>query len=324
MRIVYLCPVDASPSGGIKVIYKHSEILNSLGVDSAVFHPFEPGFRCDWFEHSTKFLSTGSFDKNTDIIVIPEVWAGVFGRQCMAAGLKYCILVQAGHYLYSEKKESMGRTRQDVKQVYEYAKFVLSISDYATALISLAFPEVKSRILRVLPHIDDEYLQTGLPATREKLIAYMPRRLEEHANIAKQFLEPCLPNGWSIMAIEKASTKEVAKTLRKSSIFLSFSDREGFGLPPLEAALCGNLVCGYSGQGGKEYFLRPIFTEVTNGDFLGLVRACLIDTENITQGITDSMSYLNTLEILKGNYSRNNESRYLKKFANNCITILKA
>ena len=54
--------------------------------------------------------------------------------------------------------------------------------------------------------------------------------------------------------------------LQKSKIFLSFSEFEGFGLPPVEAALCGNLVIGYTGESGKEYWDPPIFDEVFSGD----------------------------------------------------------
>ena len=41
---------------------------------------------------------------------------------------------------------------------------------------------------------------------------------------------------------------------------------EGLGLPPLEAAKEGNKVIGYTGEGGKEYWKEPIFTEVPYGN----------------------------------------------------------
>jgi glycosyltransferase involved in cell wall biosynthesis len=37
-------------------------------------------------------------------------------------------------------------------------------------------------------------------------------------------------------------------------VFLSLSDRDGFGLPPAEAMACGCYVVGYSGGGGREFF----------------------------------------------------------------------
>ena len=52
----------------------------------------------------------------------------------------------------------------------------------------------------------------------------------------------------------------------KSKIFLSFSHLEGFGLPPIEAAIAGNKVIGYTGRGGSEYWKKPIFTEIPHGN----------------------------------------------------------
>ena len=39
-------------------------------------------------------------------------------------------------------------------------------------------------------------------------------------------------------------------------------------MPPIEAASLGNLVVGYTGEGGKEYWKEPIFTVIKNGEFL--------------------------------------------------------
>ena len=65
---------------------------------------------------------------------------------------------------------------------------------------------------------------------------------------------------------------EVVDILQKSKIFLSFSELEGWGLPPIEAALTGNKVIGYTGEGGKEYWDQPIFSEIMMGDIKGFVK----------------------------------------------------
>ena len=48
--------------------------------------------------------------------------------------------------------------------------------------------------------------------------------------------------------------KKLINYLSKSKIFLSFSNLEGIGIPPIEAALAGNKVIGYTGGGGIEYW----------------------------------------------------------------------
>ena len=58
-----------------------------------------------------------------------------------------------------------------------------------------------------------------------------------------------------------------------SCVFLAFSSFEGLALQPIEAALAGNYVIGYTGEGGKEYWKRPIFTEVNSGNINGFVKS---------------------------------------------------
>ena len=50
-------------------------------------------------------------------------------------------------------------------------------------------------------------------------------------------------------------------------IFLAFSKLEGLALPPMEAGIAGNKVIGYHGEGGKDYWVKPLFTKIPNGDF---------------------------------------------------------
>jgi glycosyltransferase involved in cell wall biosynthesis len=80
---------------------------------------------------------------------------------------------------------------------------------------------------------------------------------------------------------------EVATKLGESKIFMSFSELEGLGLPPIEAALAGNLVVGYTGQGGKEYWHAPLFEEIANGDIRGFSQAVLNAIQRLDNGEID-------------------------------------
>ena len=37
-------------------------------------------------------------------------------------------------------------------------------------------------------------------------------------------------------------------------------------MPPIEAAIAGNKVIGYTGEGGKDFFKKPIFYEIESGN----------------------------------------------------------
>ena len=68
------------------------------------------------------------------------------------------------------------------------------------------------------------------------------------------------------------SEKEVFKNLTKSKIFLSFSELEGLPLPPIEAALAGNQVIGYTGAVEENIGKKSIFTEIKTGEIKNFVK----------------------------------------------------
>jgi len=81
----------------------------------------------------------------------------------------------------------------------------------------------------------------------------MPRKIE---TITQQVMKqvksrfPSVP--W--IAIDGMTEDQVAATLRASKIFFSAQDQEGFGMPALEAMICGCLVAGF---GGTRRFPHP-------------------------------------------------------------------
>jgi glycosyltransferase involved in cell wall biosynthesis len=75
-----------------------------------------------------------------------------------------------------------------------------------------------------------------------------------------------LPPSWELQAIDGVTEQEVYDILSESKIFLSFSEFEGLAMPPVMAALSGNMVVGYTGEGNKEYFNLTCFQEIPCGD----------------------------------------------------------
>lgn len=87
---------------------------------------------------------------------------------------------------------------------------------------------------------------------------------------------------------------------------------EGLGLPPLEAALSGNKVIGYSGQGGKEYWIKSIFKEVENGDVIELTNSILHEIANLDDN-KQVLTQHSDIEHLKSIYSTQQEENDLRK-----------
>lgn len=256
-----------------------------------------------------------------DFAVIPEIWAGALGRQCLDIGVRYGVFVQGGYIMMN------GRWPLDfdnLKDVYENANVILSISADATNMILLAYPNLDpGKILQVLPSISQVCVDFDQPLPqRQKTISYMRHRLPDHVTKLCYFLKPYLPTDWTFVEIGKLKANAVAQALLSSSIFVSFCDLEGFGLPPLEAAFCGNAVVGYTGQGAREYFEAPIFKTIESGNFHAFVTAVITTIAEVENGLLERPELSSQLHALKSHYSGEKQKERLRVFADRVQQIM--
>ena len=266
-RAWFICPDFNRPSGGIRKLYRSVDILNDAGLQAAIVHR-RPGFRCTWFENQTRVIcSSQAVVSQRDVIVVPEV----YGRSicCLPKGVRLIIFNQGAYLMLNSLVSEPSSVAPYIANPDLTA--VLVVSADSAAVVEYAFPGVHVRCIRnsIDPTI---YHPPSVPKNRR--IAYMPRRRAEDADQVLQLLKlRGVFNGWELIAIEHRTEREVADLLRTAQIFLSFSEREGFGLPPLEALACGCLVVGYHGFGGREFFRPPFATAVEDGDVVAFARA---------------------------------------------------
>ena len=145
--IIYICPIGGNrPTGGIKIIYRHVEILSKLlpkEVESKVFHFQDLNYRCDWFSHNVNFKKNLSFDSNKEFVIVPE-WMAVYHAKILQdQNVKYAISVLNSFYIYKKPKKNF--TNLDIYEAYKKAEFILSYTDEITEGIKLAFPEFKKK-----------------------------------------------------------------------------------------------------------------------------------------------------------------------------------
>jgi hypothetical protein len=267
VNFYYYCPAVKKSSGGVKVIYQHVQALNEMGVNAWVLHP-RSNFKCNWFDHKTPIWNSSSISTN-DHLIIPEVDVLSLANFLIENPIKFSIFVQGGDI---ERGNSV-HAREKVNLVFKKAQFILAISDNINKLIAINFPDTVNKTIRVLPTVPWQLFLTDSWHEKENIITYMPRKNAAHAESVISAFRAWLPANWRIQPIRNASESEVAAELRKSRIFLTFSTPEGFGLPPLEAALTGNYVIGYHGNGGKEYWGPPVFQEIYPYDICSFVEA---------------------------------------------------
>ena len=262
--IYFLTPDYPTPSGGIRVIYRHVDTLNAAGISAVVVHQ-QPGFRSAWFQNSTLVTSVNRITLGRrDLLVLSEVDGDLLPR--LPAGTRHLIFNQNSHLTWTREADAVSRhlaTSADLAGV-------LTVSQHNAEMLAFAFPRLDIRRVRLGI---DPLLFRNEPAPRRRRITYMPRRGGNDARQVLQLLRGRgVLEGWEVVALEGLTHREVAAELRASRIYLAFTYQEGFGLPAAEAMACGNLVIGYHGYGGSEFFRPEFSVPVQLGDVLGFAR----------------------------------------------------
>ena len=304
LNLIYVCTAEKGPSGGAKIIYNHSEHINKLNitnVSSEILHikkkkirkwntslkkvfkyndinysgwnvndiTVTKGFKSKWFKNKIKIKEDFIFDKEKDFLIFPEIFAHFAKKLCIDKNISYAIFALNGYTLKPTNDY------KNLEDSYKKAEFILSVSKDITKCVKLAFPYCSSKIVQSSFTINSANF--NLNRAKSNLITYMPRKLPQHSELVLFFLRKHLPKHWKIKKIHNFNERKVFHYLLKSKIFLSFTHFEGLGMPPIEAALAGNKIIGYTGEGGKEIWKKPLFTEIKNGNILDFVNEIIIN-----------------------------------------------
>ena len=185
--------------------------------------------------------------------------------------INYAIFVQGFFHMHSTDDFIK------LKKSYKNSNYILSDSKYSIKCLKEMFPEFKNKIIRINFSIDTKKFKIK---NKINLITYMPRKLPNHSSLLLFYLENLLPKNWKIQPLVNISQKKLLDMMGKSKIFLSFSYFEGIGMPPIEAALCGNKVIGYTGGGGIEYWKGEMFQKIESGEISDFGQKVLKDIKN--------------------------------------------
>ncbi len=297
-NIYFYCYDLNIPSGGIRVLYKHADILNRNGFPAFILHQ-KPGFRCTWFENRTPVTNTVNTKiMPNDYLVIPEeIFAEIIK---LARGIRKIVFNQNCYYTFSHGY-SLDKNEKIISYQDKEVIAALVVSDDSERYLSYAFPELK--VIKIHNSIDPHLFFYN--KAKKPLISFMPRKhLEDSLQVINILKSRVAFGDFEIMPIADKTETEVAQILRESLIFLSFGYPEGFSLPPAEAMACGCIVIGYHGMGGLEFF-RPEFSyPVTNGDIITFAQTIekVIDLYKRDKSILDEKGESASQYILN-NYS---------------------
>jgi hypothetical protein len=264
----YLCPDEAKPTGGVKVLYRHVDLLNANGFRAFIVHR-KKNFRAEWFENSTAIVRWDDIHPRAqDFVIFPEVYgpraAEPFRPAKKVVFNQGCYLTFHG-YKFDPREKVTPYLDPDVIAA-------LVVSEDSRKYLTTVFPQL--RVVRVHSSVDPNLFAYRPAEQKKKLIAFMPNK---HPGDAEQVISILKFRGilddFDVLPIQGKREHEVAEILGDTLVFLSLGSAEGFGLPNVEAMLSGCMVVGYHGGGGREFFKPEFSRPIEINDILGFADA---------------------------------------------------
>lgn len=243
MKIHYFCPDINTPSGGMRRLYRHVEILAANGFPACVLHTAVP-FQMTWFtsDAPVQYLSSGGGPTPDDILVIPEVCHDAIRNTEIHVRHR---LVMALNWAYIYLGLKPGETYQSFG-----ISHVISGCEYIREFLANTMG-IQSTV--VTAGIDTDLF---LPADEKELaIVAMPRKNQNYLHTIECIFRCRFPEFASVpfVRLHEVEHTRVAERLAKSAVFLATGFPEGIARPVLEAMASGCLVVGFHGKGGLEY-----------------------------------------------------------------------
>lgn len=211
--------------GGIKRLYQVGSYLEEKGCNVVVNS--KDGRNNSWFEHRIK----------ENIRIIPDI--RICAETCRELSPSAInILYQQAQFDIPEPEEPFDR--------------IITTSNYLSTVLS----NNGVKPTHIIPYGIDSTIFIPDSARQEQLtIGYMPRKNKEEFDLIKQLGGSDFKK-YTFLEIDGLSQSEVIRNLQRCNIFLALSKDEGWGLPPFEASLCGCLIIGYHGKGGKDWLTQ--------------------------------------------------------------------
>lgn len=234
------------------MILRHVETLRELGFEATGWTNGK-GQMPQWLDHRAPVEVETRFRRD-DILVIPEDSPNAL-RTVAGMPHRAVVFCQNHFSLASHAFASLDK--------FPLASFPAFIACGRLAALSIAraFPHAT---IDVVPCFADERVFRP-SASRDDIIAYMPRKRDQQALMIRNFFGKFHPrhSGFTWMAIDGLAERAVGQVLGRSKLFLSLSRLEAVGMASLEAMASGCVCAGFTGIGGRE------FASPANGFWVG-------------------------------------------------------
>lgn len=259
-RIIFVKRTCVAPSGGHRQIRLLVACINRLGIASEVMfsdraikkYPVQgddwsfgikvPISPCD-------FSDAAMYVQPHDVLIFPETNIQSYLKHVHHYRCLVAVFIQNAFYAL-DAAPANGYFESGVS-------FVLVTSTHISELATHSLGMPPNRIVLLPCCVEYPGFFDDSVTRKIRRVCYMPRKLPEHAEAIRAIVSKQFPDiEW--IPIEFASDQKVSAAFRSCSVFLSTQDREGFGLPAIEAMRCGCVVAGYR---GTDPFPHPYATE---------------------------------------------------------------
>lgn len=288
----FVLPDAKKPVGGMNVLYEMAETLQENGYSVRILHeqkhyryPYYPStvpvayslmrqtplvwrprqivrrIRHIWSDLRKRDANPSFVPNENDVFVLPDFMYSQYAR--LYSNGPHILIAQDVFGFFNAYTHDMklgGKATDGLGAV-------ITTSNASHSAVRTVMGEIAHQVTLAI------HAAPLVPQEPKKLqIAYMPRKRADEAAFVVEALRRHLgADGVSFVPIEGVSDAERNAILRESLFFLSFSQKEGFGLPPAEAMAAECLVVGYTGVGGNEYFTAETGFPIEDSDISAFV-----------------------------------------------------
>jgi hypothetical protein len=237
--ILYHCPERKSKSAGIRIIYRHVEILLKHGYQVAVLHQ-TPGFKySDMPEVPIRYANQPV--NRRDILVVPEGLPPVMAETA-ELGLRLFVIALSWSYVYPTLPDGTDWRAYNVERVLTHSPIIADFIAWAMRLP-----------VHVFQWGINPQLYYYLPQEKTRQLTYISRKavgMQELMRVLRsreeRFIDQLTWKGLADLA-----EADYAREVRRSAVFLNMSSAEGLCCSVLEAMRSGTLIAGFNSVGGK-------------------------------------------------------------------------
>jgi len=261
-RIIFFLAPFTVPFGGVATILDHVRLLSQNGISAWVAMPEQPTLDFYQTDAPTIVYRESLGVSEADICVFPEGLLG-YNQALKGRPARRLMFCQNQYYLPFSARPELGFSEFHLDGVIASSIAVQSCLQDLYGLENIP----------LIPYAINPSAYAR-EANKKRQIAFMPRKLGDYVPFIQATFVRVFPNYSDVswVAIHQMTRRDAAKVLAESAIFLSLSDKESFGLPPLEAMASGCVVAGFHGDGGREYMSEGNGWWAETGDWRACVR----------------------------------------------------